>query len=83
MTCMAVVLATLGACTSNHLEPSTTDGAPLSLSVLTSTIPSKSIISGNILAEGSEIGVTLTENDGTIYNGLPYSNVRFSAGNSG
>ena len=83
MTCMAVVFATLGACTNNHLEPSTTDGAPLSLSVLTSTIPSKSIISGNILAEGSEIGVTLTENDGTIYNGLPYSNVRFSAGNSG
>ena len=78
-TCMGIVVATLASCTSNQLEMPTTDGTPLSLSVLTSTIPSRSIISGNVLAKGTEIGITLTENDGSIYNGLPYSNVRFTA----
>lgn len=82
MTCMAVAFAALASCTDNHLETPATDETPLSLSVLTSTIPTKSIISGNTLAEGAGIGITLTENDGSIYNGLPYSNVKFVAGSS-
>ena len=79
-TCLAAVVAAIASCAENPLETIETDKTPLSLSVMTSTIPSKGLISGNTLAEGAEIGITMTEYDGSIYNGLPYSNVRFTAG---
>ena len=54
----------------------------LELSVSMPQIRTKGLITSNTLPADSEIGLTLHGSDGNVYDGLPYSNVKFtSAGN--
>lgn len=56
---------------------------PLSVSVRMAELPTRTLITGSSLSDGSEIGVSLYDSEGKIYDGLPYSNVRFTATRNG
>lgn len=55
---------------------------PLSLSVITVPDASKSMITEETLHDGAEIGICLTGPDSGTYDGISYSNVRFTADGS-
>lgn len=56
---------------------------PLNISVNMAGIQSKTLITGTMLYDGSTIGISLTNDNGSPYDGLPYSNVRFVAEGDG
>lgn len=57
----------------------TEEKTPLSISLATSSKDTRSMISGDFLPDGSRIGITLTEPQETTYDGITYSNVRFTS----
>lgn len=40
----------------------------------------KALVTGNALSNGSEVGVYLYDDSGISYDGIPYSNIRYTAG---
>lgn len=55
------------------------DNVPLTLSVAASMSTSRSLITSEILPDGSHIGITLEEENNALYDGISYSNTRFTA----
>lgn len=55
----------------------------LDVSIMMHETQSKGLVTGTSLPEGTEVGLSLYETDGNIYDNLPYSNVRFSSSGSG
>lgn len=67
-------------CSGPDIEDTGSDSSsPLTLSVRTGLPESKSIITGTSLGSGEEIGVFLTDETGEGYDGMSYSNIRFSS----
>lgn len=67
-------------CSGPHIEDTGSESSsPLTLSVRTGLPESKSIITGSSLGAGEEIGVFLTDEQGENYDGLSYSNIRFTS----
>lgn len=56
---------------------------PLSLSVIAAADVSKSLITGTSLNSGTEIGVSVEDVQGGEYDGVTYSNIRFTAEGNG
>ena len=65
--------------------PDTQDDSmqPLSLSVIAAADVSKSLITGTSLNSGTEIGVSVEDVQGGGYDGVTYSNIRFTAEGNG
>lgn len=55
----------------------------LELTVTMSQTQTKGLVTGTAYPDGSEIGIALYNENGQIYENLPYSNVRFSAEGAG
>ena len=66
-------------------DPDTKDSCmqPLSLSVLAAADVSKSLITGTSLSSGTQIGVSVYGEEGGRYDGITYSNIRFTADGNG
>ena len=73
------------ACTEQELQPDSGNEVTKALSIsVIAAESSRSLINEGYLLNGSEIGITLTDSQGMDYDGLGYSNVKFTAsGNSG
>ena len=78
----AVVLSVIEACNKtsmqNHLPGVT---AELEVDVRTG-FPGKAMITSGTLENGSEVGVSLFGQDGNLYDGVQYRNIRYTAHNS-
>ena len=72
------------ACTDQGLHPDSGNESAKALSLsVTAAESSRSLINEGYLLSGSEIGITLTDSQGKDYDGLGYSNIKFTAyGNS-
>ena len=78
----ATVLAVIAACSKTSIQDhQQEDTAELELDVRTG-FSSKAMITSGTLDNGSEVGVYLLGQDGDLYDGIQYRNIRYTARNS-
>lgn len=79
LTAMIATAIGLLSCSENVIEQGLKEAVPLSLSVRTSSADTKAIITSDQLNHGAEIGISLSDDTGVTYDGIDFSNVRFTA----
>lgn len=78
----AALIFSIAACTKPLIQDEQDrTSEKLKLDIRTGT-QSKALVTGNLLDDGSQVGVALMGTDGNPYDGLPYRNVRYTAHSS-